>query len=172
MFKFIILLMIFLCFCYIGYSYGDKFGKRHKRLKDILKSIILLQNEVIYNLAPLPEALFSIGAKSKMPLSKLFVNVADILLKGDGENVYEAFKAEYIKEKELYYLLEEDERVLGDFLRSLGELGVYGQDKMFDLVFANLNINIKEAEIISKKNTKLYRYLGVCIGAMIVIFLL
>ncbi|MEG1004387.1 MAG: stage III sporulation protein AB, partial [Clostridium sp.] len=90
----------------------------------------------------------------------------------DGENVYEAFKAEYIKEKELYYLLEEDERVLGDFLRSLGELGVYGQDKMFDLVFANLNINIKEAEIISKKNTKLYRYLGVCIGAMIVIFLL
>ena len=43
---------------------------------------------------------------------------------------------------------------------------------MFDLVIANLKLNIKDAEVIAKKNTKLYRYLGVCIGAMIVIFLL
>ncbi|MBT9832502.1 stage III sporulation protein AB, partial [Clostridium baratii] len=82
------------------------------------------------------------------------------------------FKQEYKKNKEDYYLLEEDERILSDFFKSLGDLGIYGQDKMFDLVIANLKLNIKDAEIIAKKNTKLYRCLGVCIGAMIVIFLL
>lgn len=172
MFRLIILMFIFMSFCFMGYVYGDKFLKRHKRLNEILKSILLLQNEVIYNLSPLPEALFSIGTKSREPFNKLFLDVSDILLKGDGESVYEVFKQEYKKNKEDYYLLEEDERILSDFFKSLGDLGIYGQDKMFDLVIANLKVNIKDAEVIAKRNTKLYRYLGVCIGAMIVIFLL
>ncbi|MBM7835846.1 stage III sporulation protein AB [Clostridium sardiniense] len=172
MFRLMLLLLIFCCFCYGGYILGEKFNKRHKTLQEILKSILLLQNEVVYNTTPLPEALFSIGAKCRMPLSELFTKVADLLLQGKRESVYHAFNSVYKNEKDKLYLNKEDERAISDFLKSLGELGVYGQEKMFNLVISNLNINIKEAELIANKNTKLYRYLGICIGAMVIIFLL
>lgn len=171
MFKLIILIIVFLVFSYGGYAYGEKFNNRYKNLKEILKSILLLQNEIVYNMTPLPEALNSIGTKCRTPIKELFLNASKLLSEGEEDSVYDAFKIIYEKENNIY-LNKEDERVLGDFLKSLGELGVYGQEKMFNLVIANLNINIKEAETIANKNIKLYRYLGVCIGAMIIIFLL
>ena len=76
------------------------------------------------------------------------------------------------KNLEEVYLNKEDKDILGDFLKSLGYSGVYGQEKIFNLALENLKINIKEAGEESKKNTKLYRYLGMCFGAMISIFLL
>lgn len=171
MFKLIILIIVFLAFSYGGYAYGEKFNNRYKNLKEILKSILLLQNEIVYNMTPLPEALNSIGEKCRTPIKEQFLNSSSLLSEGKEDSVYHAFKTIYEKENNIY-LNKEDERVLGDFLKSLGELGVYGQEKMFNLVIANLNINIKEAETIANKNIKLYRYLGVCIGAMIIIFLL
>lgn len=172
MFRLILLLLIFCCFCYGGYILGERFNKRHKNLQEILKSVLLLQNEIVYNTTPLPDALFSIGSKCRDPLSKLFEKVANSLLQGKKESVYDAFNSIYIDEKDKFYLNKEDERVISDFLKSLGDLGVYGQEKMFNLIISNLNINIKDSEIIANKNTKLYRYLGICIGAMVIIFLL
>lgn len=168
----ICLLLIFCSFCYGGYILGERFKKRHENLKEILKSILLLQNEIVYNATPLPEALFSIASKCREPFDSLFKKVASSLSKGEGESVYHEFNNVYINEKDKFYLNREDERVISDFLKSLGELGVYGQEKMFNLVISNLNINIKDSEIIANKNTKLYRYLGICIGAMVIIFLL
>lgn len=172
MFKIICLILIFCCFCYSGYILGERFRKRHENLKEILKNILLLQNEIVYNMTPLPEALFSIGEKSREPFNNLFKEVANLLSKGEGKSVYYEFNQAYIKNKEKFYLNKEDERILSDFLKSLGELGVYGQEKMFNLVISNLNINIKDSEIIANKNIKLYRYLGICVGAMVIIFLL
>ena len=172
MFKIICLILIFCCFCYSGYILGERFRKRHENLKEILKNILLLQNEIVYNMTPLPEALFSIGEKSREPFNDLFKEVASLLSKGEGESVYYEFNQAYIKNKDKFYLNKEDERVISDFLKSLGELGVYGQEKMFNLVISNLNINIKDSEIIANKNIKLYRYLGICVGAMVIIFLL
>lgn len=172
MFRLILLLLIFCCFCYGGYALGERFNKRHKTLQEILKSILLLQNEIVYNTTPLPEALFSIGSKCREPLSELFTKVADLLLQGKRDSVYDAFNGIYIEGKDKFYLNKEDERAISDFLKSLGDLGIYGQEKMFNLVISNLNINIKDAEMIANKNTKLYRYLGICIGAMVIIFLL
>ena len=91
---------------------------------------------------------------------------------GEIGDVYIAFKENYEDVKEEVYLNKEDKDILGDFLKSLGYSGVYGQEKIFNLALENLKINIKEAGEESKKNTKLYRYLGMCFGAMISIFLL
>ena len=171
MFRILILIIIFLAFSYGGYAYGEKFNKRYKNLKEILKNILLLQNEIVYNMTPLPEALQSIGMKCRTPIKELVLDSSHLLSEGKEDSVYDAFKHIYEKENN-FYLNRDDERVLEDFLKSLGELGVYGQEKMFNLVISNLNINIKEAEIELNKNIKLYRYLGVCIGGMIFIFLL
>ena len=86
--------------------------------------------------------------------------------------LYKAFKEAYLKREEEFYFSKEDKHVLKDFFKSLGSTYVYGQEKVFNLALENLKINLSEALELSKKNTKMYRYFGVCIGAMLLIFII
>lgn len=172
MVKIIMIITIFSIFTLVGYIYGESFRKRFMNLQECYKIILLLQNEVVFNTTPLPEALFDVAKKSKEPFNELISNASNELLYGEIGNVFVAFKKNYKLYEENLYLNKSDKDVLSDFLRSLGDSGVYGQEKIFNLVLGNLKLNIKEAGEESKKNTKLYRYLGMCFGAMIAIFLL
>ena len=126
----------------------------------------------MYTNTPLPEALKYISLKVESPVNYVLSNVSDKLLKSESTSVYEAFEKEYKKNKSEFYLQDEDKRIVKDFLKSLGESGVYGQDKLFNLTIENMKLNCKAAEELAKKNIKMYRVLGICIGAMISIFLI
>jgi stage III sporulation protein AB len=165
-------IIIFLSCTYIGFYYGESFKKRSRQLNSILKSVLFLNNEVMYTNTPLPEALKYISLKVESPVNYVLSNVSDKLLKSESTSVYEAFEKEYKKNKSEFYLQDEDKRIVKDFLRSLGESGVYGQDKLFNLTIENMKLNCKSAEESAKKNIKMYRVLGICIGAMISIFLI
>lgn len=172
MIKYIPIVGIFAIFTFIGYIYGESFRKRFVDLKSCYKYILLLQNEVLYNMTPLPEALSSLSNKVNGVYKELISKVSKDLSSGRKGDVYSSFKDNYVEYESEIYLSKEDKRILGDFFRSLGDSGVYGQDKVFNLVLENLKINIDEAMELTNKNTKLYRYLGMCFGAMISIFLL
>ena len=120
----------------------------------------------------MPEAFKEIANKSRKPINKVLTNVSKELLDGMDMNIYSCFKRVYADFNLEFYLQKEDLSVIEDFLKSLGECGVYGQEKIFNLCIENLKINMDEAFEECKKNTKLYRYLGVCVGAMISILLL
>ncbi|WP_252222676.1 MULTISPECIES: stage III sporulation protein SpoIIIAB [unclassified Clostridium] len=172
MLKLVLIFMLFVTASYIGFLYGETFRKRYIQLKEILKNLIILQNEILYGSTPLPEALSSIQKKTMKPISTLIGNVNEKLCEGEAESVYSAFSSEYALLEEEFYLSNSDKNFLIDFIKSLGESGLYGQEKIFELVIENVRSNLKEAEEESKKNIKVYRYLGICIGAMITIFLI
>ena len=71
-----------------------------------------------------------------------------------------------------FNLEEYDLKLMRDFLRSLGNSGVYGQEALFNMTIEELKIHLEDANEAAKKNIKLYRYIGMCLGAMIVIFLI
>ncbi|MBD7910021.1 MULTISPECIES: stage III sporulation protein SpoIIIAB [Clostridium] len=172
MFK-IMLIIVILIFCTsVGYIYGESFRKRYVILKESYKCITILQNEVVFNNTPLPEAFMDVASKTKEPMNVLLNRVSEKLSKGTECDVYSAFKSEFTSLENDFFFAREDKSVLEDFVRSLGESGVYGQEKIFKLSLENLKINIEEAYELGKKNTKLYRYLGICIGVMISILLL
>lgn len=171
MLKIILIVLIFLVCTMIGYIYGDRFKKRHIDLNETYKNIILLQNEVIYNSTPLPEALKIVAIRAKENFKDVLSEASKNLEEGIYPDVFIAFKNAYSSKKDMFFLAKEDIAVLENFFKSLGESGVYGQEKIFNLVLENLKINIEEANEVAKKNTKLYRYLGVCIGGMVSIFL-
>lgn len=172
MFKIILILVFFAGCSYLGYLYGESFKNRLEQLKECNKGIILLQNQVVFNNTPLPEAITLLSKKVSKPFEDILKKAADNLSKGKTLDVYSAFYEEFNKHSSELYLNEDDKRILGDFTRSLGESGVYGQEKIFNLAIENLKFNIDEASDIAKKNTKLYRYLGICLGAMISIWLI
>ena len=171
MLKIISITIIFLSSTYLGFYYGETFKKRTKQLKSILKAIMFLNNEVMYSNTPLPDALNYVSIKVEDPVSNILSSVGSKLQSGSTESVYEAFKDEYVKKKSGFNLCEEDKVIIEDFLKGLGESGVYGQDKLFNLTIENMKINCKSADELAKKNSKMYRAIGICFGAMIAIFL-
>lgn len=172
MFRIIIASTIFLCVSYFGFYYGESFSLRSNQLNEFLKGIILLNNEVIFNSTPLPEAFVNISYKVDSPVKDLVFDAICQLDTGKWNNIYQAFEVSYKEHKTEFALVDKDKKVLGDFLKSLGDSGVYGQEKIFNLTLENLKIICREAEESSKKNTKMYRTMGVCIGAMIGIFII
>lgn len=172
MLKIIFIICIFSITTYIGFVYGDTFRKRQEELKEILKSLTILQNEVVYGATPLPEALQKLAYKLCEPFSFLVETVAAHLVKGDVESVYHGVIKEFNKLENKFYLYEDDKKIMRDFFKSLGDSGVYGQEKIFSLAIEGIKINLKDADEFAKKNVKLYRYLGICFGAMISILII
>lgn len=172
MLKGLSIIIILLSCSYLGFYYGEIFKKRNKQLDEMLKAILFLNNEVIYNNTPLPEALKYVSLRIENPIKSITSEVADKLVMGNTASVFEAFKEEYLKSEKDFNLKEEDINTIKNFLKTLGESGVYGQDKIFNLAIENLKMNALNAKEEAKKNIKMYRSLGFCIGAMIAIFLL
>ena len=172
MLKLVFITCIFVISTYIGFAYGETFRRRQEELKEILKGLTILENEVVYGATPLPEALEKLACKLREPSSILVEAVTERLIKGDVESVYHGVLKEFNVLENKFYLYEEDKKVMGDFFKSLGESGVYGQEKIFSLAIEGIKINLIEADEFAKKNVKLYRYLGICFGAMISIFMI
>lgn len=172
MLKIIFIISIFIISTYIGFAYGETFRRRQDELKEILKGLIILENEIVYGTTPLPEAFEKISNKLCEPSSIFIKAITNRLVKGDVESVYEGVIEEFALLENKFYLYDEDKKVMVDFFKSLGESGVYGQEKIFSLAIEGIKMNLREADEIAKKNIKLYRYLGICLGAMIIIFII
>ena len=54
----------------------------------------------------------------------------------------------------------------------MGDTGIYGQEKIFNLALENIKLNLEEAAKEAGKNAKLYRELGMCFGAMTAILII
>ena len=134
------------------------------------KALLLLNNEILYSNTPLPNALFEIGNKVSEPISFIFIEMASILEEGNISSVYESFEIAYEKNKDNISLNKDDYKIINDFFKTLGNSGVTGQERIFSLALDNIDINYKEAKKLEKENIKLYRTLGLSIGAMLAIF--
>ncbi|MDR3596784.1 MAG: stage III sporulation protein AB [Clostridium sp.] len=152
--------------------YGETFRKRQEQLREILKALTILENDIVYGTTPLPEALTNLLNKVSQPIDNFIEAIAKRLDKGDVESVYQGALEEFILLENQFYLHANDKKTMADFFRSLGSSGVYGQEKIFFLAIEGIRMNLREAEENAKKNIKLYRYLGICLGAIIVIFII
>ena len=172
MLKLILASILFSICSYIGFEYGESFNKRMNQLREILKGLTMLQNDILYGSTPLPEAFDNFSYKVEEPINSFVNGMKEKLVSGNMESVYDGVKEEYEELKKKFSLNHSDIKILGDFFKSLGESGVFGQERIFSLAIEGIRMNLKEAEEYAKKNVKLYRYIGICIGGMLTIFVL
>lgn len=172
MIKIVGCLCILLSTTILGFIYGDKFKKRVLEIKELERCIYQLQNEILYTHSTLPNAFYNISLKSKYPLNKIFKEISKLLKCNEVDSVFEAFKKVIYDNKIYLNLNNEDIDILLDLSKSLGESDISGQAKVFKLTIQNCKKQIVSAEEIKNKCMKMYRTLGFCIGAMIVIVLI
>jgi stage III sporulation protein AB len=97
--------------------------------------------------------------------------MADMLRDKKKNSVYEAFTDTYNQLKSDLYFDKEEIGVISSFMQSLGNSDIEGQKKNFNITIKKLESFEKRAEEIRTKNEKLYRYLGLSFGVLVVIIL-
>jgi stage III sporulation protein AB len=155
-----------------GFIYGEGFKKRVIDLRELQRIIHLLQSEIEYKCNPIPRALKELSSKTMEPFSIIFNEISQSLAKNEVESVYEAFKNIFNNSNHRTSLNKDDIDILLDLSKSLGESDVSGQRKMFELSLESIKKQIILAEGLMYKNLKVYRYLGVTLGSMIIIMLI
>lgn len=155
----------------IGFTYSNIFLQRVKQLRDMQFALNMMETEIAYTATPLIEVLFSVGEKSSSIIKKIFIGIAEALVSKKKNSVYEAFIDTYDQLKSDIYLDKEEIGVISAFMQSLGGSDVEGQKKNINITIKKLEVFEKRAEEIRTKNEKLYRYLGLSFGVLIVIIL-
>lgn len=158
-------LLLALC-TYLGRLVASKYGKRVRELKEMKSVLNLVETKIKFTYEPLGEILKELS-------SQFSHNVSNILMK-TCQNMKQCSvgKAwELALETENSYILKEDKEILKTWGRMLGKTDIAGQVQQIEQTAEFLNYQIEKAETACHKNEKLYRTLGVVIGAAFVILL-
>lgn len=156
----------------MGIIYSQKFSIKVNQIRDIEFLLNMLENEITFTSTPLVQAFINISNKGCNSASKLFLLMSEELKSKKCNSVYDAFKLSYDSVKEELYFDNDELQVIGSFMKSLGNTDTEGQKKNFNITIKKLESFEKKAEDLCTKNAKLYRYLGVCAGTLIVIILI
>lgn len=156
----------------MGFIYSNLYKERVKQIRDMQYSLNILETEIIYSSSPLSEAMEFTADKSSNGIKNVFKKMSSMLNQKTKHSVYEAFKDACASSKDEIYLGKEEMDVLESFMKSLGGSDMEGQKKNFNITIKKLEEIEKKAEVIRTKNERLYRYLGICIGVLLVIILI
>jgi len=108
MIKIIGIVMIVMSSTIIGFSYGEKFKKRVRELKEFQRGLYVLKNEINFTHSLLPDALYRVYEKCEAPIGDIFKDVSDLLLKNEENDVYSGFLQSLDKNKNKLSLTKED----------------------------------------------------------------
>lgn len=155
----------------IGWIYGLNLRKREKQLGEFIQFFQWLGTEVHYNTLPLPEAYAKLAGRIKGETAGFVERCREFLKSTHGMTAEEAWQESINAERERFSLNEEDWSVLVDFGRTLGNTDREHQLKAITQTINRLELRQQEAKANADKNERIYRYMGVASGAIVVLFI-
>lgn len=155
----------------VGFYYSRMFLERLKQIREMQYALTMLESEIIYSSSPLTEALGYISKRSKEPLKEFFNVFSKKLKNKEVDGILEGFQLTLNEFKTELKFQKDEIDSISSFLKSLESSDLEGQKKSFNITMKKLDDFEKRAQEIMSKNEKLYKYLGVCSGLLIVIIL-
>lgn len=167
--KLLILLSIVILCTYIGILMSKKLKDREYILREMITFLGLVENEIKYMLAVLPNAYESSRQKLTTQLKPAMGQIVVDML---SLNSQEAMNQSIVRNISIIDGLKDyDKNVFCSTLKNLGRSDVDGQVNIIENTISILENQIKEANDEKLKNSKLYRTLGAISGLMIAIIL-
>lgn len=153
-----------------GWIYGSLLRKRHKILSELRLFFQWLKTEISYGSVPLSAAFEKIGRRLEGgSLSEMVFHFIDRLSSPEGLTADEAWQRSLTDSREELPLNGEDWENLRDFGRTLGNTDRDHQVKAIEDTIERLKLRETEAWRMVEKNEKIYRYLGMAIGVLVVL---
>jgi len=164
-------IMVILSSSMIGFIVASNYKKRPATLRNLQVALSMLESEINYGHYPLPQALKSVSRKCDKEVAELFAHAAQNLSSRKGLTADEAWEKSL---KDFFlnsYISENDYEILMAFGKYLGSTDKQDQIKNIRLALNNLRQQELSAHQEKQKNERMWRYLGVLSGIMIVLLL-
>ena len=162
--KFLVAIAI-VCICaYLGVSKSKRYESREYVLREAIGLFKGIKNEINYTLTPIPNAIESVRQNMKTSLKDVMGAVSFELLKYNVNN--ECIINEI---DNLIDLTSYDKQIISNGIISLGKTDVEGQMGVINMTCATLENQLEESIESKKKNSKLYKTVGIATGLMIAI---
>lgn len=155
----------------LGFVQASHYAKRPKQIRQLISALQRMETEIIYALTPLPAALASLSRQIAEPLSSLFRHTSEQLNDASGTSTREIWQ-QNVKEvwKRTSMKLPEQEIVL-QLGHVLGLTDRGDQVKHLRLAVSQLQAEEEDSREEQRRFEKMWKSLGVLIGALIVILM-
>lgn len=154
-----------------GFLQAAHYVRRPKQIRLLISALGRMETEITYALTPLPEAFHSLSKQVAEPLSAMFRLTSERLSAGDGSSTREIWHKSV---KEIWTRTSmkqpEQEVVLG-LGAVLGATDRADQIKHLRLAISQLQTEETESREEQRRYEKMWKSLGVLIGALIVILM-
>lgn len=157
------MLVVFAGFVF-GYYMYKQLVLREVSLVKFRTVLEYIKNAVVFQHMPLDSVFEEVRTRTDLKVFDEIVNDSSVI------TVQEKWKAVLRKNKQMLALLDEDIKVLEDFMNILSSVDLDGQTSNFNLVTTRIDSNIRDAKTQKEKYGKLYLFLS--IGGSILIVLL
>ena len=152
-----------------GFAIARNYVQRPRQLQDLVTALQLLLTEIVYSATPLPEALRSCARTVSNPIRQFLLQVSGLLDKmHTAQTAWETAMGE-LQQKSA--LLQSDLEALHSLGAVLGISNREDQQRHLALSIKRLEALHISAQSECNQNERLWKYLGVMVGVVIVIIL-
>ncbi len=155
----------------VGFGVARGYRDRPRRLRTLQSLLQGLATEIAYGATPLPEAFARLAASSSPPVSRLF-QAASTALKTPGTTAAEAWRQGLDQLTPDSALLTSDLAIIEQLGSVLGLSDRQDQERHLLLAVQQLARAEAQAEDARSSNERMWRYLGVLSGILLVIVLI
>ena len=152
-----ILILTTLCGAFVGLHLSRRLQDRYLFLTEFSVMVLKMENMIRYNRFAVYEML------EKIKDDKIgFIADEMIALSKNGKPIADIWKSELTKIK---FLTADDKSVISMLGETLGKSDTEGQIAAMESVRASLDMLIKDSDEVRKNKARLYRTLGILLGA-------
>lgn len=167
-YKMIISILVIAITTYLGNLKAVKLKNREYILRDMVTFLKLVRNEIEYMLSILPNAYEASRHKINSELNIKISNIVNDMVNYENSPTF----VENSIVNNIYSidsLTEYDKNVFSSTLKNLGRSDLDGQINIIENTVNIIEDQISEANEVKKKNSKVYKTVGMITGLMIVI---
>lgn len=162
--KSIIATLIIIICTVIGISKSKKYESREHILRETIMLFRGIENEIKYSLNTVPNAIEMVRQNMHTRLKDVLGCITVNMLKGNISQLDISFELDQLLELTSY-----DKQIITQGLSMLGKSDVEGEIGVISLAISNLENQLVEAGECKKKNSKLYKTVGMATGLMLAI---
>lgn len=148
----------------IGIIKSKKYESREYILREAIILFNGIKNEISYTLTPLPNAIESVRQNMKTSLKDVMGAISYELLQYNSKSETVVNELTNIIELTPY-----DVQVISNGIISLGKTDASGQMGIIEMTCETLQTQLEDSIELKKKNSKLYKTVGIAMGLMIAI---
>ncbi len=155
-----------------GFTMAGELEQRMSELGQIRQLMLRLRSELCYMHRPLPDAFFEMSKEIGQPFADFFRKTAEELEDRKGSTASEIWRMNADALLDSLHIAKSDRQEFRKLGSMLGGMDMEMQLGMLDYYLQRLELSERHAADTIRTHKRLYQYLGVLSGALLVILLI